>query len=88
MVVIVADACLISSHKTLRLDTADEPDVGECGENVIHRLAGDLGQIRASGLEEGLRVGMGVCVNSLQHRHPGTGDAEFGGTQHGCEVRR
>ena len=69
MVVIVSDAAFIASNRPGGLDAADEPDLGEGVERVIHSLVRNRRQRLTHGADDGIGVRMRVISHGIKYRN-------------------
>lgn len=81
MVVVVADPRFVPRDRTRRLNAPDESGRGQRGQDVVHGLAGDLGQDGPYGAEDAVGVGVLMAGDCFQYRDPGPGHPQLGGPQ-------
>jgi hypothetical protein len=63
VMVVVADPGLVTGNHAQGLDPTHKANGGECVENVVDGLAGDVGKTGADGRQDRLGIGMRMGVN-------------------------
>ena len=88
VVVVVADAGLVTGGASRGLDTADEIGRRERAQRVVHRLTGDAAELVVDGAEDRLHVRVGPGADLFEDGETHCRHASSRGSQELNVVRR
>ena len=70
MVMVVCHSRLVTSDRAPGGDASHESRVGECAQDVVDRLGGNLTQIIANRTDDRVGVGMRMRIDGVEHGNP------------------
>lgn len=87
VVMVVAGLGLVAGDRAGRLDLAKQSGLGEHAQPVVDGLMRNLAQVPSHGLDDRVRIGVGMLLDRGKHRHSGARDTQIRLTQLALEFQ-